>query len=171
MQHSGPSTVLLFGCCVEGVRNNPPESVLPQIQLNRGLRSLCLGPEDSRPCLDLEHSISANKGLQHWIIQARVIRVGCRTSLGLVACKRSCKPRESQGRCCTSSGPLRRSHQHKEDLPAKPVACNCGPLSITNGLLWGIVAHYFGLLGSAGTTNTTGQKPSNPSIMVPGGGV
>ena len=31
--------------------------------------------------------------------------------------------------------------------PGKPVACNYGLLSLNNGLLWGIVAVYFGLLG------------------------
>ena len=35
-------------------------------------------------------------------------------------------------------------------IPGKPVAQNCGLLSVNNGLLWGIVAYYFRLLGVPG---------------------
>ena len=35
-------------------------------------------------------------------------------------------------------------------IPGKPVACNHGLLSVNYGLLWGIVASYFGLLGVPG---------------------
>ena len=35
-------------------------------------------------------------------------------------------------------------------VPGKPVAYNSGLLSMDYGLLWGIVASYFGLLGLPG---------------------
>ena len=35
-------------------------------------------------------------------------------------------------------------------IPGKPVACNYGLLWLISGLLWGIVAYYFGLLGVPG---------------------
>ena len=36
-------------------------------------------------------------------------------------------------------------------IPGKPVAYNYGLFSVNYGLLWGIVAYYFGLLGVPGT--------------------
>ena len=38
-----------------------------------------------------------------------------------------------------------------ETLPGKPVAYNSGLLSVNSGLLWSIVAYYFGLLGVPGS--------------------
>ena len=40
-------------------------------------------------------------------------------------------------------------------LPGKPVGSNNRPLSINYELLWGIVAHYFGLLGFPGRAPST----------------
>ena len=38
----------------------------------------------------------------------------------------------------------------KKHLPGEPVACSYGLLSVNYGLLWGIVACCFGLLGCPG---------------------
>ena len=43
-------------------------------------------------------------------------------------------------------------------LSGKPVAYNSGLLWLLSGLLWGIVASYFGLLGVPGTGSDAGEK-------------
>ena len=45
----------------------------------------------------------------------------------------------------------------KKELPGKPVAYNYELLSINNGLLWSIVASFFGLLGVPGTHGGSGR--------------
>ena len=48
-------------------------------------------------------------------------------------------------------------------VPGKPVACNNGLLSINYGLLLGIVACYFGLLGVPGGSDwNTGPSYFHP---------
>ena len=41
--------------------------------------------------------------------------------------------------------------QYTKYVPGKPVACNYGLLWLIRGLLWGIVAYSFGLLGVPGS--------------------
>ena len=53
------------------------------------------------------------------------------------------------------------------DAPGKPGACNDGLLRLNNGLLWGIVACCFGLLGLPGRRWAYGESPAAPSSPKP----
>ena len=53
---------------------------------------------------------------------------------------------------------------HHECHPGKPVAHNYGQLSVNNGLLRGIVACYFGLLGVPGLSHFSGKARTEAHI-------
>ena len=50
----------------------------------------------------------------------------------------------------SGAGLVKSKFRDAKIIPGKPVAYNYGLLSTNNGLLWGIVANYFGLLGVPG---------------------
>ena len=58
-------------------------------------------------------------------------------------------------------------HVGNQSLPGTPVACNLGLRSINCGLLWGIVASYFGLLGFPGRQRKPTQ--TNRDYLGPSG--
>ena len=83
------------------------------------------------------------KGPRIFVKPHETLCKGIDLSLGRIAGRRRQwlrVPRQSAGKI----------NSMKDYLPGKPVACNYGLLSINHGLLWGMVANYFGLLGFSG---------------------